>query len=215
MVAVTVLTLCMGLTTGLEWWLLLRFAAGIASAYVLVSVSAWALPSLAELGRASWSGVVFAGVGIGITLVGIVTLVMSSTNPANVWITLGAISAVVSTVSWLPMGQVTDGVSAYSPSRECLRAGEWRLIMCYGFSGFGYIIPATFLPAVARELVDDPRVFGWAWPVFGSVAAISTVVTARALRRSSSRKIWMSALLIMAVGVLAPVCAEEPMRVEG
>src|SRR5438105_13967832 len=130
---------------------------------------------------------------------------MSSTNPANVWITLGAISAVVSTLSWLPMGQVTDGVSAYSPSRECLRAGEWRLIMCYGFSGFGYIIPATFLPAVARELVDDPRVFGWAWPVFGSVAAISTVVTARALRRSSSRKIWMSALLIMAAGVLAPV----------
>jgi MFS family permease len=77
--------------------------------------------------------------------------------------------------------------------------------VCYGLFGFGYIIPATFLPAMARDLVDDPGVFGWAWPVFGAVAAISTVLAARALRHLSPRRIWISALLIMTVGVLAPV----------
>ena len=45
--------------------------------------------------------------------------------------------------------------------------------------GFGYILPATFLPVLAREVVDDPQVFGLAWPVFGIAAAISTIVAAR------------------------------------
>ena len=45
--------------------------------------------------------------------------------------------------------------------------------------GFGYILPATFLPVLAREVVDDPQVFGLAWPVFGIAAALSTFAAAR------------------------------------
>lgn len=207
MVAVAVLTLAMGMTARVDLWLMLRFVAGVASAYVLVSVSAWALPALGRLGHPGWSGWVFAGVGIGITAVGAAGLAagMARIEPATLWVILGAASAVVSALSWSPMGRPTTCVSAYSPSLERFRAGEWRLIVCYGLFGFGYIIPATFLPAMARDLVDDPGVFGWAWPVFGAVAAISTVLAARALRHLSPRRIWISALLIMTVGVLAPV----------
>ena len=49
--------------------------------------------------------------------------------------------------------------------------------------GFGYILPATFLPVLARSVVDDPRVFGLAWPVFGATAALSTLLAARLLQR--------------------------------
>jgi hypothetical protein len=38
--------------------------------------------------------------------------------------------------------------------------------------GFGYIIPATFVPAMARQAVHDPLAFGWSWPVFGVAAAL-------------------------------------------
>ena len=207
MVAVALLTLAMGMTARVELWFVLRFAAGVASAYVLVSVSAWALPALTRLGHPGWSGWVFAGVGVGITAVGAVGLAagMARIKPATLWAILGGVSAVVSALSWSPMGRPTTLVSAVAPSLKRFRAGEWRLIVCYGIFGFGYIIPATFLPAMARELVDDPGVFGWAWPVFGAVAAMSTVLAARALRRWSSRQIWISALLTMTVGVLAPV----------
>jgi len=58
---------------------------------------------------------------------------------------------------------------------------------------------------MAREWVDDPAVFGLAWPVFGAMAAISTVLGAATLRHSSPHRIWISALLLMTVGVLAPV----------
>ena len=79
------------------------------------------------------------------------------------------------------------------------------MILCYGTFGFGYIIPATFLPAMARDLVNDPAVFGWTWPFFGAVAAASTIIAARALRYFSPRRIWIGSLLVMTVGVLAPV----------
>ena len=55
------------------------------------------------------------------------------------------------------------------------------LVICYGVLGFGYILPATFLPALAREVVDNPQMFGLAWPVFGLGAALSTVAAARLL----------------------------------
>src|SRR4029453_832563 len=39
--AVALVTLAMGLTTDFQWWLVWRFLAGVASAVVLVGISAW------------------------------------------------------------------------------------------------------------------------------------------------------------------------------
>ena len=33
-------------------------------------------------------------------------------------------------------------------------------MICYGAFGFGYIVPATFLPVMARQVVSDPAIFG-------------------------------------------------------
>ena len=80
-----------------------------------------------------------------------------------------------------------------------------RLVLCYGAFGFGYIIPATFVPAMARELVKDPLLFGWAWPVFGIAAAISTLVAAAGTQFVGNRRLWALSHLVMALGVAAPV----------
>src|SRR5688572_24044167 len=55
---------------GLAWWLLLRFAAGVASAWVFVATSVWCLGALARSGRQAQAGWVYAGVGGGIALTG-------------------------------------------------------------------------------------------------------------------------------------------------
>src|SRR5262249_23926240 len=62
LLGVALFTLAMGGTHALAWLLLWRFAAGVASALVLVGVSSWALGALAARGRSAWSGWVFAGV---------------------------------------------------------------------------------------------------------------------------------------------------------
>ena len=205
--AVALLTLAMGLTGSHGAWLALRFGAGVASAYVLVGISAWALPALAELGRSAWAGWVFAGVGIGIGAAGLVGLVagIGGHDPARGWLLLGVLSTAVVAIAWWPLrSNAPTGVAAgVRPGSS--GALDWRLVLCYGSLGFGYIIPATFLPAMARELIDEPAVFGWVWPAFGATAAASTVIVAVRFHRVAARKLWAASLLVMAAGVLLPV----------
>ncbi|HEX2547380.1 MAG TPA: YbfB/YjiJ family MFS transporter, partial [Ramlibacter sp.] len=111
----------------------------------------------------------------------------------------------------LPVALVLARVDAAVPPAAVASAGEDRtdaetrgLILCYGLMGFGYILPATFLPALARTLVDDPRWFGLAWPVFGATAAVSTAFTATLFRRSSRIRVWAAGQLLMGAGVLLP-----------
>jgi predicted MFS family arabinose efflux permease len=78
-------------------------------------------------------------------------------------------------------------------------------VACYSVFGFGYIIPATFIPAFARESLGDPALYGWAWPVFGAAAAVSTVAVAPLVRRLGDRGVWIAGHLVMAAGVAAPL----------
>src|SRR6185312_13745257 len=80
-----------------------------------------------------------------------------------------------------------------------------RLALCYAALGFGYIIPATFLPAMAHRYISNPAVFGWAWPVFGAAAALSTWGVSHWLHAHDTRRRWAACYLLMAAGVVLPV----------
>jgi Uncharacterised MFS-type transporter YbfB len=87
---------------------------------------------------------------------------------------------------------------------------EWdreslRLVLCYGAFGFGYIIPATFLPAMAKQVIRDPEVFGWSWPLFGAAAMGSTLATAMLRSLVSNRRLWVASHLVMAFGIALPI----------
>jgi MFS family permease len=83
-------------------------------------------------------------------------------------------------------------------------ATQARLVLGYGFFGFGYIVPATFLPAMAKQIIADPLVFGWSWPIFGLAAALSTFVLAVLPRSIDLRRAWIAAQVVMAAGVALP-----------
>ena len=82
---------------------------------------------------------------------------------------------------------------------------NWGVVIAYGAAGIGYIIPATYLPIMAREIVQSPIVFGWSWPVFGFAAFFSTLLAARLQARFSNRQIWAVSQFVMAVGLLLPI----------
>jgi len=201
LLAIAITTAAMGLLHTMAWWLVLRFAAGVASAWALVHVSAWALPRLAG------GGVLYSGVGTGIALTGLVCLALMAlgVSSAHAWFALGLASAVVAACLW-PV--IRDGSEA--PRASGARALRWtpdmvRLVVCYAAFGFGYIIPATYVPAMAKALIQDPLAFGWAWPLFGATAAVSTMVAATLIRWHGNRRVWAIAALAMALGVGAPL----------
>lgn len=205
LLAVAIATAAMALGQNQAVWLTLRFLAGAASALVLVGGSAWALGMLAHAGRPDLSGWVFSGVGFGVALAGLVVLAVAAAGslPWVAWLALGACALGVAIAGWRLWSSAPPAPAA--PARAArLGAAQWALVTAYGGFGFGYIIPATFLPAMARTLVADPLIFGWAWPLFGAAAAASTILVTRSFHSTPPRTVAIWSLAVMSMGVLVP-----------
>lgn len=197
-------------------WLGLRFIAGGLSAWAFVLTNVWALERLALARRSDLAGVVYAGVGLGIALVGVFCVVAAGPGVRVewlwLWLWLAALSAVVIAPPLLLRGgsRNTSAVVIRKQSSQVASNDCTSLVICYGVVGFGYILPATFLPALARNMVDDPRIFGLVWPMFGIAAALSTLVGARVLQHMSRLRVWAVCNLVMAVGVVMPSLWRTP-----
>ena len=210
-VLIGLVTAGMGVELPFAGLVTLRALAGVASAWVLVSVSAWSLARLTPLRRPVLTGTVFAGVGVGIALAGIVCAVLmrGGASSAQAWIVLGALALGLTATTWPVFANDADperredARTASAPARWTL--DELRLVLCYGIFGFGYIIPATFLPVMARAEVEETATFVLAWPVFGLAAAASTYAGALSPRIGGNRRLWMVSQLVTAVGVAVPL----------
>lgn len=206
-ILVALSTLAMAVTHGLAAWLALRFVSGVASALVMIGVAGWALVHLATARRGDLGGWVFGCVGLSIAVAGVVVIVVGTTvaDPRPAWAILGLAAAVIAVVTWRPLAHGPLAHAASAVDAPPIDRDGWLLIVCYGVAGFGYIVPATFLPAVARALVNDPAVFGWVWPVFGVAAAIGTIGVSTFFSHVPPRTVCASGMLVMAVGTATPV----------
>jgi predicted MFS family arabinose efflux permease len=228
LLAIALLTAGAGLASG-EWvWALLRFAAGVASAWAMVGISSWSLTELARRGRGALGALVFTGVGGGITLAGVMAWLAATMSARAQWLQLAAAALVLAAaVLWLlrraavaPAGAGSGQAAeltqpAGQPAGHQIRRpaplppGSWPLVICYGSFGFGYILPATFLPAMARALLDDPQRFGLVWPVFGVAAMASTLLWLRWSAVWPPLRAWSGCQFAMAVGVALPLLSHS------
>jgi MFS family permease len=211
LISTVAVTAAVGWTSSVPSWAILRFVAGVMSAWTLVATSAWGLGWLASFGRPHMAGAIFAGVGLGIAAAGMFCLIVAGPEVSSLemWVELAFLAAIAAliplAVSWrLPVPTIGTGAPVPQSSSRNPPSNTGGLIVCYTLFGFGYILPATYLPALARQLVDDPQVFGWAWPLFGTAAALSTVVVSWGLKKANPLSVWAASHLIMAIGVLLP-----------
>ena len=200
-------TLAMAFADGLAAWLALRALAGVSSAWALIHMSSWCAQRLARLGRPAFNGIVFAGVGAGVVLAGALCLALMTAGAGSrtAWLWLGAIGVLITAMVW-PVLHDSESAAASA----ALAGYRWtpdavRLVACYSAFGIGYIIPATFVPVMAKQVIEDPAVFGWAWPLFGAAAMSSTLLAGALQRVLSGRRLWMASACVMALGVAAPL----------
>ena len=235
--AIAVLTAAAGLVHSPLAWSLLRFGAGVGSAWAMVGISAWSLTLLAQRGQSGLGGLVFTGVGAGITLAGLMVWWAVAASASALWLLFGVAAVLLSgLVAWLVRGATGPGSGSGSTTANTavsaaastaastpissktsrqpspntpLPSGSWPLVICYATFGFGYILPATFLPAMARALLDDPRSFGLVWPVFGLAALASVLLTRRWVAAWPPVRVWAVCQFLMAAGVALPLLSHS------
>lgn len=217
LLAVALLTLAMPLFHHVAVWCALRLAAGYASASAFICVAAWRPVPAGDPREAGASAVTYAGVGAGIALTGLVCLALMAgqVGADGMWLTLGGLTLALSLMAWprmrQPVAPVRAGASTATtpnattnptPAATRLPPAIGQLALHYGVFGVGYIIPATFLPAMAKEIFPDPAIFGWAWPLFGLAAAVSCLLVPRLARARDEKRVWQAAQALMALGML-------------
>jgi len=191
----------------------LRAAAGVFSAWALVWTSSWCLAELARRQAPQRGAWIYTGVGLGIALAGTLAW-FGGRQPARwLWLELGLLAVAGAALSaWALRSQglarAPQGAGPALSPRQTAAGGELALVLCYGSFGFGYIVPATFLPAMARQQVADPLVFGLTWPLFGLAAALSVAAAARWLSAWPRRRVWALAQGVMALGTGLPLVTQ-------
>jgi predicted MFS family arabinose efflux permease len=201
-------TAAMGVAGTLAPFLVLRFAGGAASAFVLVLATAMVLQRLADSGRNALSALHFAGVGSGIAVSAalVAALLRLGFDWRTLWLASGALSlaALAAVALLLPDPAAAGGgevAAAGSGDRGALR----RLVIAYGLFGFGYVITATFLVAIVRGAPAIRALEPAIWIVFGLAAAPSVVLWTRVATWLGIPRAFAVACVVEAVGVLASV----------
>ncbi len=192
-------------------WLGMRFLAGIASAFCLVLSTAIVIEFLARCSRPQLGALHFAGVGVGIVAsVLVIELVrFAGFSVFAQWGGLGITSIVLLAGAWMivrvlpsPEGAGKRGTSETSRGKATTPPLLKKLIVAYGFFGFGYVVTATFIVAMARHLDHATLVEPLTWIVFGLIAAPSVLVWQRLALRLGMFPALRLAYGVEAVGVL-------------
>ena len=206
------LWLCVLLTLASFWargfWphLALRFGTGVASAWVLVMITALSQPLALAAGRPRLGALVFAGPGLGIMLTGLLALGANrlGQSSANLWLLYGAVALLMLLVI-LPILPRTSSSQRLTPQPTAENEQSvGRLGLVYGLYGVGYIIPATFLSQMASARFHGQWQADLFWPGFGLAAALGVALVSLRRQRPDNTRHWLMATLwLQAAGVFA------------
>ncbi|QEY64095.1 MFS transporter [Metapseudomonas lalkuanensis] len=204
--ATVLLTLASALAEGFWPHVLLRFALGVTSAWVLVVVTGLSQRIAAEANRPRLGSLVFAGPAFGVMLTGALALELNlqGQGSAMLWLAFGVLALLLTlaTHPLLPHPQAPT-VTTIQPVPRRPRS-LYALLAAYGLVGLGYIIPATFLSQMAAARFHGQWQADLFWPAFGLAAAIGVVLVSLRRQRPGGTRRWLVvALWLQALGTLA------------
>ncbi|RFZ89774.1 YbfB/YjiJ family MFS transporter [Shinella sp. WSJ-2] len=216
LVSTVVLLVAMGLLSSVAALSVVRFLAGLASAFAMIFTSGIVLSIGLRHGDPRVQMAHFSGVGFGIAVSALLVYVLSLADTATLatwridWLA-GAVLGAVGLI--LVMGLLPRPESHAGARRE--PAIVWTrplvaLTLSYGLFGIGYVVTATFIVAIAREGAHSPLLECLTWLVTGASAAVSVIAWKPVERRFGVAAAYLAALLVEMVGVAVTVTLPFP-----
>ncbi|MES2911635.1 MAG: YbfB/YjiJ family MFS transporter [Pseudomonadota bacterium] len=215
LVATALLTLGMSLNLpGI--WPLLRFLAGVASAFVFLFTSGWCLGQLARHGASGLGGVMYAGPGAGIMLSGLMCsgMVALHWHAVTAWVILGVMAAILTSIVWRtfhasnekPLDPITAAVPSAAagvvPAKKTASQNQMLVLAgAYGLAGLGYIVTATFLPVIARAALPGSPFLDMFWPLLGLGVMVGALLSTRVPLTGDLRYLLAGCYFIQALSI--------------
>ncbi|AZO51882.1 MAG: YbfB/YjiJ family MFS transporter [Mesorhizobium sp.] len=206
--ASAVLAALMGFGETIAAFLVIRFLAGLASAFVMVFMASIVFSHLAAAGRSDLQALHFGGVGLGIAASSALMAVLVTVHAgwAAGWLWAAAISALGLAVVALLAGSATiiNGAEDREPALPKDRS-LLKMIVAYGLFGFGYVVTATFLVAIVRQSGGGRLFEAMVWMVTGLAGFPSVWLWQKVAGRCGLYPAYVLACLLEVVGVAASV----------
>lgn len=209
-------------STNVWLWAFSRLAAGASGIGGMLLASQFVLQRLLQADDKANLGIYFSGLGFGIALTGVVTLVVhDSLSWAGQWILLGCISLFLLIPAWLLVPRpnteaVTNGV------RETVRRGHagtpWLILFNAGYftAGWGYSVGATFAVAILTHSgapgLLSPSI---GWTIIGVAAAAGTAVGSYVVRRLGVNPTLLGCYLSQIIALLLLAVPGDAARAVG
>lgn len=203
----TLLLAAMALTDSPGMHVLLRFLAGIASAFIFVCITQFVTQNVQS---PSLVGFVYGGVGLGITVSGLTVWSLGQTLAwTHLWGIATLISALFSIIAWTwPIGSEEKTkdrkVLASSTERSTPELHQaFRLLNAgYFFQGFGYIIIGTYLVVLAGPVFGSSAA-AITWAVAGVAAIPSPYFWSALAERFGRRRALLGCYTLQVAGAIA------------
>lgn len=209
--ASTLTSAAMAWTESFALFVALRFAGGLASAFVLVFSSSLILERLAFAGHAGLSGLHFAGVGTGIAVSSALVFALGRVpgDWPDLWLAGAAFSlaCLVCAAFFVPPAPQEAGRAGRGAGRGRFSPGAAliRITLAYGLFGFGYVITATFISTIVRESEAIGHLEPLVWLTVGLAAIPSVMIWNRIGRAIGNARAYALACLVQAIGVALSV----------
>ncbi|MCD8455692.1 MFS transporter [Xylella taiwanensis] len=209
-IVTNVLIFTMAFTNDFFLVMVIRFAAGVASAAMMIfgsitvmrhTLNVWVLASL------------YAGVGIGILLGNeyVVIGLRHGLNASGLWCGASFLSLILLLLLMLLTPRGCDGLrETGAPSARQEAFLWWQLAVLYSCAGFGYIIVATYLPLMAKTLTV-PFFAEHLWSLVGLSIIPSCFAWLWAAHRWGTRRCLTINLLIQGCCVLLTLLSHTPL----
>ena len=211
-----VTTLFMGLTVSPFWWGTMRLVGGWASAILFIVISAEVGEALTRRGYGHWVGALYAGVGFGIAISGLIVPQLDLIGGWSLsWVGMGVIATVFAAFG-IFLGRRRDLVQPVTITKAG-HTGSLRVVrllaVAYFFEGLGYIVSATFIVAIITITPGLERFAPYSWVAVGLAAVPSTLFWPYLARRIGSQRALLSAYALQAAGILVSIHADTVFEV--
>lgn len=217
LLATSVLLAAMALSSNVVAFIAIRFLAGVASAFIMVFISSVVLGYAAARGNDHVPSAHFGGVGLGIATSSLMVALIAAWAQQGVqawridWLVGALLTFLMLLVVWalLPVAPPQAARPVIEPKLV------WRrplvlVTVSYGLFGFGYVITATFIVAMARMGQAGQTIEFLTWFLTGCTAAVSIFVWRPVMLKVGLAGVYVAGLLVEAAGVLASVMLPLP-----